>query len=409
MMKKITRLLLSAFSIASAACSSHAPPVESTIPEVSPRIVQGGSNGGWESFSLPFAAASVVAGHDGAMWASMESGNLIARIDMAGNALTYPLGGTEYGGPIARNQDGNVYVAEQLGGGYALARVTPTGVVTDIPLPAGGEPISLVSANDGSIWMTRFNPAGLGRLAANGVYTDFTGDISFAYAVAIGPDKNVWATVAIGGVETVARFLVADGSRTTYSIPSEPGFQRISQGADGGIWVPQGDRMVRVDPTTGVVTTYPINNGSVYAISDGPGKKLYINLARKLFEYNPIRHEISARISYPSGFIPIDAAIGPDSQLWVSCTCLNVDVLILHQIQTVPTSVTVSVGASTGLAVSEPKSFQKNFNAVSNNQSVATVSGSGKSFTVTGVAHGNTTITVSDQIGNSLDVPVTVN
>jgi uncharacterized protein YjdB len=56
----------------------------------------------------------------------------------------------------------------------------------------------------------------------------------------------------------------------------------------------------------------------------------------------------------------------------------------------------------------EKKSRQRSFTAVSNNQTIATVSGSGESFTVTGVAPGSTTITVSDLIGNSLDVAVTV-
>lgn len=53
-------------------------------------------------------------------------------------------------------------------------------------------------------------------------------------------------------------------------------------------------------------------------------------------------------------------------------------------------------------------SLQHVFSAVSNDTAVAKVSGSWKTLRVSGVAPGQTTITVSDKIGNSLDVPVTV-
>ena len=101
-------------------------------------------------------------------------------------------------------------------------------------------------------------------------------------------------------------------------------------------------------------------------------------------------------------------AVGPDSQIWVTCG-RKVAVLIIHAIAPVPTSIAVSVGGSAPLSVTEPKSFQKAFTVVSNNKSIATVSGSGTSFVVAGKAHGTTTLTASDAVGNSLDVPVTVN
>ena len=102
-------------------------------------------------------------------------------------------------------------------------------------------------------------------------------------------------------------------------------------------------------------------------------------------------------------------AIGLDGQLWAA-TCSRIYVLILYYVRPVPNSVSEPVGSDTKVYVTEPRSVRRSFNAVSNNQAVATVTSGedGHLFRVHGVAAGTTTVTFSDTIGNSVDIPVTI-
>lgn len=387
----------------------QAYPALASNAEAAPQVVQTGSVGGWQVFNAPSGLFGITPGKDGALWMSFLSGSSVARMDLAGNVTSCTMGGTNYGGPpITRNQDGNVYVGEKYDGGFAIASVTPTCQVSDLPIPAGGYPRWLVSGSDGNIWISRIYPGGLGRLTPSGTYTDFTHGLTEVYFLAAGPDGNVWATAQNSNGYVAVRVKISDGSITSYPIPYTAGDGlQIAAGVDNGMWIAEHNQMVRVDITSGAVSTYAagIYNSSVLVA--GPNRLLYWS-AGLLGEYSPTKHSIEHRFHYPQGAsCGSGMAEGPDSQIWVTCG-RKVAVLIVHAIVPEPASVSVSVGKSTPLSITEPKSFQKSFTVVSNNQSIATVSGSGTSFTVTGVSSGSTTLTASDIVGNSLDIPVTV-
>jgi hypothetical protein len=397
-------------------CSNRTSSFISTLPQSSqPQVVQTGSNGNWELLNVVTRVNQITAGSDGAIWGA--GGNLIARIDMTGHETTYGLSGSN-AGAIALNQDGNIYAAEMLGSGWAIARVTPNGGVTEFPLPSNAlGPEQIVSGSDRNLWILGAAPGlqySIARVTTNGVYTQIPSSLSYVYSITPGPDKNIWVAGSIGNTAYVAKILISNGSMTTYVIPNPYSLFNlvIASGADGGVWVTEEFEMVRVDPVTGAVVAYPANlgNGSnrQHSMVAGPNKLLYISGFGYVVGYSPTNHVVHGRVYYPRGIYGTPwIAAGPDEQLW-TVTETNIAVLLLHKILPVPNNIVVSVGNSMGLAVSEPKSNQKRFSAVSNNPSVATVFGNGSSFTVTGVGVGTTTLTVSDKIGNTLDVPVTV-
>jgi streptogramin lyase len=395
-------------------CSEHSytsvpPPSASSLSH--PEVDQTGSTDGWQIFSLAFSPCQLAARSYGEVWGSIASGTLIGRVDMAGSGSTSPLADSNYCGPITTNLNGVIYYAQQSGSAYVVARVVPGGRVTYTPLPGSDKPVSFVSASDGSLWMTRY-PATVARLTANGTYTDFSNGISAAFVVTDGPDGDIWATVENGNTTAVARYAVPSGAMTSYAIPTANYNLLISSGADGGVWVAEENQMVRIDPATGTVATYSADINAVGDMLSGPDQLLYISEPGKVVEYSPISHDVRRHVNFPSQsvfYADESMALGPDSQLWFGClACDKVAVLLLAPIVPEPTSIVVSAGSSTPLTVSEHLQYRNQFSVISNDVNIATVSGSGKSFTVYGQMTGDTTVTVSDGHGNSLDVPVMV-
>lgn len=285
----VSSLMLAGCSLRSAPLPPSNLAMNSTLPQVE----QNNLTGGWQEFTTTDTVEAGTQGHDGDMWFSAGSGNQVLRVDMSGNMSYFTVGGTLYSpGSIILNQ-GNIYVAEQYNGGYALAQISQSGTVTDIPIPTGGEVLSMVSASNDSIWMTRFDPVAVARLSIKGGYRDFTGAISAAGYLTNGPDKNIWVTALDPG-NVVARFNPSDGALTTYPAPSNTQYSQLYQGADGGLWMTYDStqlEMLRFDPSNGAVTTYPVDfeagilangpNNMLYLGGDGPGR---------VIEWSPIHH-----------------------------------------------------------------------------------------------------------------------
>ena len=126
--------------------------------------------------------------------------------------------------------------------------------------------------------------------------------------------------------------------------------------------------------------------------------------------YNVKKHVMDLYSAIPgtAGIgVPDLGVEGPDRNMWLGSGPLYV--YLWREISSVPASIEVQVGQSAPLAVSEKNTNQMQVSAISNDPSIATVSGSEPSFSVTGVSTGSTSITLSDPIGNILNVPVTVN
>jgi hypothetical protein len=411
--------LVAIFAAGCAAHDSAVPPVAQ--PEVViPQVVQTGEQAGWQSFYIPSPVTSslgnntytLVAGHDGAIWGVIDGG--VIRVDMSGHHKLYALG-SSFNGPIANNYDGDIFVAGMYNGTYAIAKISPDGNVKRLPIPGSAAPIAMISGSDGNLWMTRESPTSVGRLTPSGVYTDFgEGLFDSVTGIIHGADKNLWVEGQLAYKPYLARFDVSDGAETTFTLPVLSCWSCMTTTPDGTIWIPQqGSGIYEFDlfSQTGQILGFAGDDPSL--IIAGPNKRIYYESDR---HYDVAVCEYVIKLPGQRRCLHIKAihprsvqgmAVGPDGQIWVAVG-KHMDVAILHFIRTVPTSIVVMSGSSTPLSVSERRSLIKTFLVNSNDMSIATVSGSGESFSVTGVSTGSTTLTVTDGIGNSLDVPVTV-
>jgi len=104
----------------------------------------------------------ITAGADGNLWFAESTANQIGRITASGQLLeeiAIPSPNARLRA-ITRGADGNVWFLEAARGAPSLGRVTPSGTISEFPIPA--VPTSICSGPDGNVW---FPESDAGRIA----------------------------------------------------------------------------------------------------------------------------------------------------------------------------------------------------------------------------------------------------
>ncbi|MEO8584523.1 MAG: hypothetical protein ABI584_00025 [Acidobacteriota bacterium] len=214
-------------------------------PYVIGRLTTGGIYTDVVPTPYPGTLWSITLGPDGNLWAVGDrsgSPNAVVRLTTSGAATLFgfPSGGYGDGArQIINGPDGNLWATET--GQKKIARVTTSGAITEFP--AGpGSPEGLAVGPDGAIWFTEF-PTGIRRMTLTGAITR-TIPTSVGDAICTGPDGNIW--FGLFEPASIGR-LKADGSITTYAIPSGWRAYAMVPGPDGNIWFAGGTTVGKVD------------------------------------------------------------------------------------------------------------------------------------------------------------------
>ncbi len=140
--------------------------------------------------------STITASPDGSVWVSAPLARRVARVD--GRTLTvtqFPVatgGGTVDAQSVAADVDGGVWFERSAGSAMdnrppmpALGRMDRAGKITYHPLPGGGPrwPGSLTAGPDGAIWFLDGPAKTIGRMALDGIVTEFP----LAYPDVSGP------------------------------------------------------------------------------------------------------------------------------------------------------------------------------------------------------------------------------
>lgn len=188
---------------------------------------------------------------------------------------------------IVQASDGNFWFAEFAAD--RIARITPTGVVTEFALAAGRGPVNITKGPDNNLWFTentgdrigRINPLAGSAAAIQATIVEFAvpGADSDPNDITAGPDGALWFTQS--GSDQIGRITTA-GVVTEFAVPgagSAP--SGIAAGSDGALWFTQGGsgQIGRIT-TAGVVTEFliPVNSGGFSDPEDitaGPGGALF--------------------------------------------------------------------------------------------------------------------------------------
>jgi virginiamycin B lyase len=250
-----------------------------------------------QKFPAPTTGASdVEAGPDGGIW--FTGPGLVGRMDTAGT-ITFqrPVSGTP--GPIAPAADGSMWLTSSTG---FLSRVAADGDLTRLAIPSKGGatasaarpvggPGTMVKGPDGALWFVHSDPAGIGRIDADGHVTELPVPASFGselagitaapdgglwftaprarmvgrmsattahvtgfrtswnpYAITSGPSHAVWFAMTDSGRWTVTR-LVPAGYMAFFQVPGP--VKGLAAGPDDGIYISHGSSVERLEPFIG--------------------------------------------------------------------------------------------------------------------------------------------------------------
>ncbi len=154
----------------------------------------------------------IAAGPDGNMWFTETCGNKIGRITPTGTITEFPLPNTNASGPrgIAAGPDGNLWFTEGTGPPGCppgrVGRITPDGTITEYPLPQpsnqrlaptdhGSCPRGIAAGPDGNLWFTEYAGSAIGRITPDGTITEYPlPTFGGPEGIAAGPDGNMWFT-----------------------------------------------------------------------------------------------------------------------------------------------------------------------------------------------------------------------
>lgn len=171
-----------------------------------------------------------------------------------------------------------------------VARVTPTGTITEFTLPAGRGPLNITVGPDSNLWFTentgdrigRLNPAAGNDAAIQASIVEFAvpGAGSAPNDIAVGPDGALWFTET--GSDEIGRITTAGAITNEFAVPgagSAP--SGITAGSDGALWFTEaGSGQIGRVTTAGAFSEFVIPV-VVNGVSDpediiaGPGGHLY--------------------------------------------------------------------------------------------------------------------------------------
>jgi virginiamycin B lyase len=192
----------------------------------------------------------ITAGPDGNLWFTQNSANRIGMISPTTHAVSEFSVPTSNSGPfgITAGPDGNLWFTEYSGNKVGVINPT-THAITEFPIPNADELQEIAEGPDGNLWFSQFSTIG-DISPATHVITQFATSVG-PFGITAGPDGNVWFTEA--GGKNIARINPTTGALTEYPVEDQYPTARprgITVGPDGNLWFTQN----RVTASIGVAT-----------------------------------------------------------------------------------------------------------------------------------------------------------
>ncbi len=202
----------------------------------------------------------------------------------------------------------------------ALCSVASGQVITEFPVPSGGNPQFIRMGSDGNLWFPVTTTNQIGRITTAGVVTEFPIPTAPSGLVGItaGPDGNLWFTEGNGN--KIGRITTA-GVITEFPIPAGAGPLDIAAGPDGNLWFTEtsANKIGRIT-TAGVVTgefPIPTPGAGAYKITAGPDGNLWFSEQNAGQIGRITTAGVITEFPTPtSGSEPTGIVTGPDGNLW---------------------------------------------------------------------------------------------
>jgi streptogramin lyase len=284
----------------------------------------------------------ITAGFDGNLWFTDQGGTFgvpdrIGRITPSGAVTEYPLPTPirDLSG-IAAGPDKNLWFTEA----YAnkIGRITPSGVITEFDLPPNNQsahPTGITAGADGNLWFTESGESALngdiGRITPSGVITlfplptrPFPPARDLGTGITLGSNGNVWFTEhRFGSNNDLIGEITPEGVITEFDLPGPNSYPTgITAGPDGNLWFTEDTfniaRIGRITPG-GTVTEFPLPSQSSgpRGIVTGPDGNLWFTESDgKVGRITP--SGTITEFPLPGHGSAYEITVGPNNTLWLT-------------------------------------------------------------------------------------------
>jgi streptogramin lyase len=206
--------------------------------------------------------------------------------------------------------DGNIWFTNHL----SVGKMTPTGALTEYPMPLGHEAHDLTMGPEEDVWVAEG-----GKVAkivpSTGAITEYSlGSGNDAMGITAGPDGNLWLT---NYYNSKIEKMTPAGTVTTYALPTGSSPYKITSGPDGNLWFTEygGKKIGRIS-TGGTITEYPTGANQPYAIATGPDKNLWFTERSGKKVGKITTSGTITEWTVPNNSEPQNIAAGPDGNVW---------------------------------------------------------------------------------------------
>jgi virginiamycin B lyase len=206
--------------------------------------------------------SAITASPDGSLWFTQTNPAAIGRITPSGSITEIPLPTDSIPRDIALGPDGNLWLTD--GGRHSIDRITPAGTITEFIVPGGAVPKQIVSGPDGNLWFTELNQARLVRLTIAGRFTEVeVGDVH-PEQLTVGFDGRLWITDTQSN--RIAR-MTTRGDLTVFElhvgVDGQTRATSLTSGPDGRIWFTEEADRSRIGNITagGVISEVALSVG----------------------------------------------------------------------------------------------------------------------------------------------------
>jgi streptogramin lyase len=284
------------------------------------------------------------AGRDGNVWFTDAADRLIVSVNPStGAASTYaiPVDGSTPTG-LTDGPDGNLWYID--GFNHRIGEVVLDGAVTATSFFLGATNSILTAGQSASLW---------GGLAAGPASAAVTGSITLTIdgqpqtptavtgdhfslnttALDVGEHTIVAAysgnAVYRASVSNAIVIRVNTAPAAPYNVHLTPtaqvagNFPALALGADGMMWLANGNQLERLNPATGSVTEVVIPSGQsqIVGITSGPDGKLWFTDAgtRSIGKFDPSTGAVTeyrVTLAPAPGLVPQQIVVTPDGQIW---------------------------------------------------------------------------------------------
>jgi streptogramin lyase len=209
-------------------------------------------------YPIPTADAQpqgIAAGSDGNLWFTETAADKIGKITPGGAITEYPVPQAA-SGPIGitAGPDGKLWFTEY--DKNRIGRITTSGVITTFKIPtANSGPLGITAGSDGNLWFTQDESNQIGQITTSGAVTEFGAAAVQPYAIAPGPDHELWYT-QYGSLDNIVSMNTAGKVTGSFLLPSTKTKPlSIAPGPDGNLWFTEWNKDKIGQITTGGAIT----------------------------------------------------------------------------------------------------------------------------------------------------------